>query len=176
MKKIILIIIAVLVLYIFINKSQEDYYVIPEEAIRLRIIANSNSVEDQYVKNKVKLNIEDKLKETIDENATIETSRINIINNIPKYEKVVENTFKEENYNKDFTINYGYNYFPEKEYKGVIYEEGEYESLLITIGEGKGDNWWCVLFPPLCTLEAEESDDIEYRFFIKDIFNKYLKK
>lgn len=176
MKKIILMIIAILVLYMFINENKKDYYVIPEEAIRLRIVANSNSVEDQYIKNKVKLNIEEELKETIDLNATIESSRKNIINNIPRYEKVVEKTFEEENYNKDFSINYGYNYFPEKEYKGIIYEEGEYESLLITIGEGEGNNWWCVLFPPLCTLEAEESEDIEYRFFIQDIFEKYLKR
>lgn len=175
MKKIILIMSAILVLFALINKQEEDYYVIPEEAIRLRIIANSNSVEDQYIKNKVKINIEEELKNTISTNSSIETSRLNIIKSIPKYEKIINDTFLKEEYKKEFSIDYGYNYFPEKEYKGVIYEEGKYESLLITIGEGKGDNWWCVLFPPLCTLEVEEREDIEYRFFIKDIFDKYLK-
>ena len=66
------------------------------------------------------------------------------------------------------------NYFPEKEYKGTIYEEGEYESLLITLGSGEGNNWWCVLFPPLCLIEAEESEEVEYSFFIKELFEKYL--
>ena len=74
------------------------------------------------------------------------------------------------------TINFGDNYFPEKEYKDVIYEEGKYESLVVTLGNGEGDNWWCVLFPPICTLEVEENKDIEYKFFVKEIFEKYLKR
>jgi len=49
-----------------------------------------------------------------------------------------------------------------------------YESLLVTLGSGKGDNWWCVLFPPLCLLEAEESDKIEYKFFVQELIEKYL--
>ena len=53
--------------------------------------------------------------------------------------------------------------------KGIEYDEGYYESLLITLGEGKGDNWWCVLFPPLCLIEAEESTEVEYKSFIKEI-------
>ena len=48
------------------------------------------------------------------------------------------------------------------------------ESLLITLGEGKGDNWWCVLFPPLCLVEAEESSEVEYKFFIQELIEKYL--
>jgi len=61
-----------------------------------------------------------------------------------------------------------------KEFNGITYEEGMYESLLVTLGEGKGDNWWCVLFPPLCLLEAEESDEVEYKFFIQELIEKYL--
>ena len=55
------------------------------------------------------------------------------------------------------------------------FEEGDYESLAITLGQGSGDNWWCVLFPPLCLLEAssEELDDVTYSFYIKDIINKF---
>ena len=71
-------------------------------------------------------------------------------------------------------FNLGLNYFPEKEFKGITYDEGYYESLVITIGEGKGDNWWCVLFPPLCMLEAEESTDVEYKSFVKEIVDKYI--
>ena len=74
--------------------------------------------------------------------------------------------------NMDFKINYGTNYFPEKIYKGVKYEAGEYESMVVKIGSGSGDNYWCVLFPPLCLMEAEETDDVEYKFFIKEIIDK----
>ena len=80
-------------------------------------------------------------------------------------------------YDKSFNISYGNNYFPEKKYKGLTYKSGEYESLVITLGEGKGDNFWCVLFPPLCTLEVDESNsDVEYIFFVKEIIDRYFRK
>ena len=79
-------------------------------------------------------------------------------------------------YNIPYDINYGNNYFPEKKYKGVTYKEGNYESLVVTLGNGKGDNWWCVMFPPLCLMDTEEQNlsNAEYHFWIKDIFDKYM--
>ena len=58
----------------------------------------------------------------------------------------------------------------------VTNKEGNYESLVVKLGEGKGENFWCVLFPPLCLLEAEESDkdEVEYKSFIKEIIDKYF--
>ena len=73
-------------------------------------------------------------------------------------------------------INFGLNYFPKKVYKGVTYEQGDYESLVITIGSGQGDNWWCVLFPPLCLLEAEENTEVEYKFKVLELLDKIFKK
>ena len=61
-----------------------------------------------------------------------------------------------------------------QEYKGITYDEGEYQSLVVTLGNGLGNNWWCVLFPPLCLLEGEESTDVEYRSYVMDIVNKYI--
>ena len=69
------------------------------------------------------------------------------------------------------------NYFPKKVYKGVTYEAGNYESLVITLGDGLGKNWWWVMFPPLCLLEAEETEEtteVEYKFFIKELIDKYF--
>lgn len=170
----ILIILAILFLgYIFYTDSK-NYYVIPEESIRFRVIANSNSVYDQYVKKEVKESLEETFYNDLLESKSINESR-NIINkNMRSYEEKVKNKLNELSYEEEFSINYGLNYFPEKEYKGVIYEEGEYESLVVTLGSGEGSNFWCVLFPPICTLETEESEDIEYRFLIKDLFDKYI--
>ena len=72
---------------------------------------------------------------------------------------------------------YGNSYFTDKFYKGVSYKNGIYESLLITIGDGNGDNWWCVLFPPLCLLDVEENemDDVEYQFFIKNLIDRIFE-
>ena len=66
--------------------------------------------------------------------------------------------------------------FQKKNYKGVIYEEGYYESLVVTLGSGNGNNWWCVLFPPLCLMEGEDNntDEIEYKSFVKEMIDKYL--
>ena len=170
MKKII-IVISILMLMIMINK--EDYYVIPKEAIRLRIIANSNNIEDQYIKNKVKENINKEI-QSILQTSKIEESRTKIEENIEKIKTIIKNTLKEENIKYDYKINYGKNYFPEKIYKNVKYEAGEYESLVITLGSGDGNNWWCVLFPPICVIEENETKEIEYKSYIKEIITKYI--
>ena len=132
MKPFITFILIILSFYIIGNIFEEKVK-IPEESIRLRVVANMNALE-------------------------------NNINEI----------FNKNNYHKNYNINLGLNYFPQKDFKGIIYKEGYYESLLVTIGEGKGNNWWCVLFPPLCVLEAEESDTVEYKSLIKEIIDKYL--
>ena len=97
-----------------------------------------------------------------------------ISNSIDNLENDVEVLFKDNNYDKDFKVNFGKNFFPDKDYKGVHYDEGEYESLVVTIGEGTGDNWWCVLFPPLCLLDASDSEteDVEYQFFVTKMLDK----
>ena len=81
---------------------------------------------------------------------------------------------KNENYNLGYNVSFGSHYFPEKQYKGVTYDAGMYESLLITLGKGEGNNWWCVLFPPLCLIEAEESTEVEYKSFIAEMIEKFM--
>lgn len=154
--------------------NNKDYYVIPEESIRFRVIANSNSVYDQYIKKEIKEELENNFYTDLINSTTIEESRSIINDKLPVYENIVKNKLEELSYKEGYEINYGLNYFPKKEYKGVIYEEGNYESLVVTLGDGEGSNFWCVLFPPICTLETEEQEDIEYRFLIKDLFDKYI--
>ena len=103
-----------------------------------------------------------------------EEARKIIVDNLELVDKDVEKVLNNEGYDLGYDINYGYNYFPSKEYKGVKYEEGYYESLLITLGKGEGDNWWCVLFPPLCLIEADDNDDVEYKSIVSEILEKYL--
>ena len=104
----------------------------------------------------------------------IEEARRIINSNLDNINNEVKTTLQLLNYKLGYDINFGLNYFPSKEYKGITYNEGYYESLVITLGEGKGDNWWCVLFPPLCLLEAEESTEVEYTSFVKELLDKYL--
>lgn len=176
MRKIILtIIIVVAVIFVYVNVNAEvDAIVIPEAAIRVRVIANSNSIYDQSMKMKVKEYIEKSISPLLIDVETVEEAREIIKNSTADLSLGVEKLFAEEGYKINFNVNFGENYFPTKDYKGVHYDEGEYESLVVTIGEGTGDNWWCVLFPPLCLLEASENEtgEVEYQFFVSKMLDK----
>ncbi len=165
MKKIIVIVISLVIGILVYNKSNE--IIIPSEAIRVRIIANSNSIKDLYEKNKLKEEIKGDLFNIVSKaNSSKEASNI-ISNNMDNIENMISDK------TDDYKIDYGLNYFPKKTYKGVIYPEGEYESLVITLGSGLGENWWCVLYPPICMIEDNHNTtDIEYRLLISDILEK----
>lgn len=175
MKKVI--IIVALFVGIFYMSHKETEVIIPKEAIRFRVIANSNSSKDQQNKLIVRDSIQKQMTEDLTSTKNIEEARISIASNLNKYNNLIEKILQENNINSDFNINYGMNYFPKKVYKGVTYEAGNYESLVITLGDGLGKNWWCVMFPPLCLLEAEETEEtteVEYKFFIKELIDKYF--
>jgi len=165
MKKLIVILFCFVVFCVLIN--EEKKIIIPKNAIRFRIIANSNSVNDQEMKIKIKKDVEKELYKIIENSNDIGSAREKISNNLYKIDNILDD------YNVNYNINYGYNYFPKKEYKGITYNEGNYESLVITLGEGAGNNWWCVLFPPLCLLDEDDNiKDIEYKVFAKKLINK----
>ena len=174
MKK-IMIVLAVIMLFL-VNNVRAKEIVIPNEAIRIRIIANSNSDYDQYVKGEVRKDLQIKLGKLLKDAKTIDEVRNILNNNLKDFDFVVEKVLKKNNSNLEFDVNYGLNYFPEKEFKGITYDAGYYESIVVTLGEGKGDNWWCVLFPPLCLMEAEEEtiDDVEYKSFIKEKLDDFF--
>ncbi len=172
MKKIV-IILAIIVTILSLNK--EEKVIIPKEAIRFRVIANSNNSDDQTLKKKVVNNLNGEIRKLTVLDTSLEKSRDNIKAKIPEFSEIVSDTLEKNQSNQTFTIDYGMNYFPEKEYKGVVYEEGEYESLVITLGNGMGENFWCVLFPPLCLLDEEQqSQDVEYTSFVKEMIDKYF--
>ena len=160
-----LILIAIIIVIMSLNTNET--IIIPKESIRFRVIANSNSQEDQMIKEKVVSKLKKSLSSLTYTPKNINDTRKSIKDNL----KVIDETLRQEV--KDYSINYGYNYFPEKVYKGIYYEEGEYESLVITLGEGIGNNFWCVLFPPLCLID-EEQDEVEYTTFIKELIDKYF--
>lgn len=166
MKKII---IVLFILTITMVSLKEEHVVIPEDAIRFRIIASSNKIEDQQTKIEIKEELKPLISDILQNSDNEKSTKENINNNLNNFKKVINK------YTSDYSINYGMNYFPEKEYKHTRYKAGEYESLVITLGSGEGENWWCVLFPPLCLLEASENtlDDNTYSFYIKDLIDKY---
>ena len=173
MKKVIFVIIIVIIsIFVYINVNAS--VVIPSGAIRVRVVPNSNDVYDQEMKQKVKDYVSGymylKLK---DVDNVIEARQI-IKGNISGLNTGIKKIFEKNGYDMDYKINFGKNHFPDKEYKGVVYNEGDYESLVVYIGEASGDNWWCVLFPPLCLLEADEADtgEVEYKSIVGEMLDK----
>lgn len=133
---------------------KEDFQVIPDEAIRLRILAHSDNQEDQTLKRLVRDRVNEEITTWVEEITDIEQARQIIEQRIPEVESIVKEVLEESEVNQEFEVKYGNNVsFPAKVYGSYVYPAGEYEAVLITIGEGKGDNWWCVLFPPLCFLD-----------------------
>ena len=173
MKKTV-IILAIIITILSITKQEK--VIIPKKSIRFRVIADSNNKKDQNIKKEVVNNLKDNISK-LEYSNNLDISRENIKKSIPEIKHVVDETLIKNNYNKKYDINYGMNYFPEKEYKGTVYKEGDYESLVITLGDGLGKNFWCVLFPPLCLLEADDNNtsDVKYSSYIKEVIDKYFK-
>lgn len=174
MKK-ILILLAIIITILVLNKGlDEETILIPNNSIRIRVIANSNNLSDQYEKNKVKEQIQIYLEELLKDTETKEETEVLLKNNLESINQIVKHSLKEMNSETIYNINYGKNFFPKKEYKGISYESGFYESLVITLGEGKGNNWWCVLFPPLCLIDEQDSlTNEEYKLYISELIEKY---
>ncbi len=157
---------------VYAKAQNEDIVIIPDNSLRFRVIANSNSLDDYLIKTKVKEKVEKELVELLAPAKTLEETKKILEKNLTYIDEIVNETLEEK---IEFQVNLGQNYFPKKVYKSVIYPEGLYDSLVITIGKGKGENWWCVLFPPLCLLEkSDNTSDVEYQFFISRII-EYFK-
>ena len=175
MKKYLILASLILVCIPNLNKESEEI-VIPDEAIRFRVVAESNTKEDQETKTIVKEALAEDLDILLKNSTLIDETRSILKGNQKHFESLVERTLLTNKINTGYKVNFGLNYFPEKNYKGVIYEEGYYESLVVTLGSGNGENWWCVLFPPLCLMEGEETntDEVEYKSFVKEMIDKYF--
>lgn len=132
---------------------------------RLHILANSDSDSDQALKLKVRDNIISYMNtlsyDGLNKNEAIELTNSHLI----AFQEIAEKTIAGEGYNYDVKLEVGNFYFPTKEYGNISLPAGYYDALKIEIGEAKGQNWWCSLFPPLCFVDIsagiidEESEE-----------------
>ncbi len=136
-----------------ISTASEDY---KDKLIRFHVIANSDSDEDQNLKLKVRDAIIDYLQPKLLKSESIEESESIIKKEYSELEKISKNIILENGYNYDIQVGIDYSEFPTKQYSNVILPAGEYKALRIIIGEGKGKNWWCVMFPPLCFVDEQK--------------------
>ena len=147
------------------ENNELAYEDIVNEIIRFHVIANSDSEEDQNLKLKVRDRaieyVSDKLKDCKD----LSEAREFIVNNKSTIESIAKDTIIENGHSYEVTSMLSRENFPDKVYGDLVFPQGEYEAYRILIGEAKGQNWWCVMFPPLCfvdgTKDAVDSKEIE---------------
>lgn len=140
------------------------YEDIVNEIIRFHVIANSNSQEDQSLKLKVRDKVIDYVSNKLSNSKSLDEARDIIINNKSDMEAIAQSVVNENGYSYNVTSALSRENFPDKVYGDVVFPQGEYEAYRILIGEAKGENWWCVMFPPLCfvdgTKEAVDSKEV----------------
>ncbi len=144
----ILIIIAMTTIY-----AVESYYEIVQletKIIRLHIIANSDTLQDQELKLKVRNNILNNFNKRFSNITSKKDSEALILRNLNEIREIAQRTVYEEGYFYNVEVYYGNYKFPIREYDNFTLPSGYYDAVRVEIGEAKGQNWWCVMFPPLC--------------------------
>ena len=155
--KIAFILIVLISIFIFINAYNyveaisDNLY---NSVFRLHVIANSDSEEDQELKYIVRDNLinymNEKCKNLSSKEDIIEYAK----NNLVDIKNIAENTIKENGYNYPVVVEIGNYEFPTKWYGDISFPEGFYDALRVRIGKATGQNWWCVMFPPLCFVDS----------------------
>lgn len=158
-KKLNFIFILTILVFIYIallsfNYSKAVSSNLSDSVFRLHIIANSDSSADQELKLKVRDNIINYMN-TLTSSSSDKKDVISIVNNhLDSFKEIALNTIKENGYNYDVNIEIGNFHFPTKSYGDISFPAGNYDALKIEIGDAIGQNWWCVLFPPLCFVNS----------------------
>lgn len=178
MKKIILscvgFIVCVTTLFVFSNinnvENESNSY------LRIHVRANSNLEEDQLVKYKVKEAVVDFLTPKIAEGSTFEEVYSILNKNLKNIEIVANKVLNDNGFNYFSKASLKDEYFPTRNYGEYTLENGYYDALILELGEGEGNNWWCVVYPPLCFIGAEgnSTQNIKYKSKIVEIIKKFF--
>jgi len=147
---------------------------VKREYLRIHIRANSNLEIDQGVKLKVKEEIVTYLTPKVAECKTKQNAFNMLEQNLSEIERLSDEVLKESGFNYKSRAKLKNESFPTRTYGSLTLEAGYYDALIIELGDGEGDNWWCVVYPPLCFVGEGES--YEYRSKIMDVINSWLNK
>ena len=176
MKKImaVLVILIAVVGTVFLVKNFPSSAQAETDYLRIHVRANSNTQIDQSVKYKVKDEVVKYITPYVAECVDKPTAMKVISGILPELEEVCDRVLKSEGFNYVSKASVRAEEFPTRVYGDLTLETGVYDALIIELGTGKGDNWWCVIYPPLCFTSS--SADVEYRSAIYDIINKWFNK
>ena len=154
---------------IYLNKSQVN-----TEYLRIHVRAQSNSSVDQEVKYEVKDAVVEYLTPHIAQVSTKEQAKKMLKGNLRQIENVANTVLREKGFDYDCKAKLTSEEFPTRVYEGFTLEQGIYDALILELGSAKGDNWWCVVYPPLC-FTGEGQNQYIYRSKIVEIINQFKK-
>ncbi|HOW22941.1 MAG TPA: stage II sporulation protein R [Sedimentibacter sp.] len=150
-------------LAIIIAYSAEAYTNLSQikgKVIRLHVLANSDSLEDQELKYKVRNKIISVFNEEFENISQKPDGSRLIVEKLSQIRQEAEKIIREEGYDYDVDVYYGNYKFPRKAYEEIVLPEGYYDALKIEIGKAQGSNWWCVMFPPMCFVDFGKNQDL----------------
>ena len=180
MKRIIFLILMIIQMSIltscnYINDSvgeleleELSYDEIKDKLIRFHVIANSDTEEDQNLKLKVRDKVIEALSSKLSETKNVDEARNVLKENIDFINLVAKEVILDNNYSYDVNTMLSNENFPDKVYGNYILPQGNYEAFRVIIGNGEGQNWWCVMFPPLCFVD-ETKDTVDSNELDKNI-------
>ena len=170
------------------SASCRDMY---ENIIRIRIIANSDSDEDQKLKLKVRDAVLEETKPLFEGVRSYDEAALIAANNLEFIRCIAENEIREASFDYSVSLSLRDEYFDTREYDNFTLPAGVYQTLVFTLGEGEGENWWCVLFPQVCVgscsgrltdsieessaRHAEEAPKYRLKFKVVEIFQKFFR-
>ncbi len=145
---------AALLLGLWLEREQSD---LADSVLRLHVLANSDSESDQALKLKVRDRVLAEAEAILPEHASLEEATQRLAENLPRLAAAGAEVVAQEGYDYPVSAGLEETWFPTKEYEDFSLPAGRYQALRVVIGEGAGQNWWCVVFPPLCLGSASET-------------------
>lgn len=157
------------------RQSSVSAYCDANSIFRLHIIANSNSAEDQAVKLEVRDAVLEYEAENLDAVSAAKT-REELMTHGAELLEIIEGVLRSNGFDYGAQMLVGTFPFPDREYNGVLYPAGDYDAFRVILGDGAGENWWCVMFPPLCILKSDNGKiDTDETIEFESVFVKLFK-
>lgn len=125
-----------------------------DNLIRLHIVANSDSDEDQALKRRVRDALLQRMTPVFSRSATLDEARDGVLENLDEIRALAQEKVRESGFDYPVSVEFGVFPFPTRVYGDTVLPAGQYQALRVVVGDGKGQNWWCVLFPPLCFVDV----------------------
>ena len=147
---------------------------VSDSVIRIHIRANSNSQVDQEIKLIVRDEIVEYITPIIEDCASSIDVKNTLTDEISAIENIANNTLESNGFDYRASVSIDNEFFPSRDYDGVTFPSDYYDALIVRLGEGVGDNWWCVAYPPLCFVDNDNSARVEYKSVLVELIKKYF--